>query len=526
MKKLFVILAILSTLLVNAQLGSLPPFTVQVEKVITNNPLPGVHSFAFAQQGSKWLIIGGRINGMHGTNSNSSFPAEFSNNTVIVIDTANWMTYSTSLSNLPKPIADPLRSTNMQYYQDGNYLYMIGGYGRDSVQNKFVTFPVLTSIKVDSTILAVVNGTPINTFIQQLVDTNLKVCGGELQKLNGKFHLMYGHNFNGRYTDPGTPLFTQKYTEEIRSFTINQTQNSLSISNYTVLNDTNNFHRRDLNVIPFINPDNGSQALMSYSGVFRKDKNLPFLEPISFDGTQKNMYSYQQIMNQYTCANLPIYDSISHTMHTLFFGGMSMNDYNQNTSTLTLDTLVPFVDDISCFTIEPNFVMHESIMTTSLPSLLGSNAKLIINNNIAAYSNGVLKLNSIQNKTLVGYLFGGIKSDAPNNPPNSIANDTLYRIYITPLTNQNVAEIKSIKTYSVSPNPVSETSVISFQLKSAQAFTLKLFDSNGKDLGVLEKGYSQGEKINLKRLPLGKGIYFLQLEVKDQSERIKLIIDK
>lgn len=51
-----------------------------------------------------------------------------------------------------------MRSTNMQYYQDGNKLYLIGGYGYDSASNSLITFPVLTVIDVNETMQAIISG--------------------------------------------------------------------------------------------------------------------------------------------------------------------------------------------------------------------------------------------------------------------------------------------------------------------------------------------------------------------------------
>ena len=230
-----------------AQFAPLPPFSISIEKVATPTPLPGFHSFAFAKDKGRWLLIGGRTNGLHGLNPNDGFDASYANNNAVVIDTATWQIYYSSLSNLPYSVADPLRSTNMQYYQDGNYLYMVGGYGRDSVVNKFVTFPKLSSLRVDSTIDAIISNSSISPFIKQATDTNLQVCGGELQKLGSDFYLLYGHNFNGRYDQhAGSSFFTQKYSNQVRKFDIVNSGVSIAVANFVMRTDTNNFHRRDL----------------------------------------------------------------------------------------------------------------------------------------------------------------------------------------------------------------------------------------------------------------------------------------
>ena len=201
-----------------AQFGTMPPFTVQIEPVITT-PLPGIHSFAFAQSGNKWLIIGGRTNGLHGLNSSGSFPPEDKNDLVTVIDTSTWAFYTADLNQLPKAIADPMRSTNMEYIQEGSYLYMVGGYGYDSVASIYVSFPKLTAIHVDNMIDAVINATPIAPTIRQVTDTNFSICGGDLGKIGSDFYLIFGHNFGGRYTDPPSPIFTQTYSDRIKKFT-------------------------------------------------------------------------------------------------------------------------------------------------------------------------------------------------------------------------------------------------------------------------------------------------------------------
>ncbi|HEY6159759.1 MAG TPA: hypothetical protein VI112_01010, partial [Bacteroidia bacterium] len=53
--------------MLSAQFGAQPPFVFDLEAVNAN--LPGHHSFAFAQAGNKWLIIGGRTTGLHGMSS-------------------------------------------------------------------------------------------------------------------------------------------------------------------------------------------------------------------------------------------------------------------------------------------------------------------------------------------------------------------------------------------------------------------------------------------------------------------------
>lgn len=49
-------------------------YSMELKPVIIEN-LPGLHSYAFAQHGGKWLIIGGRKDGLHARTPFDSFPA-------------------------------------------------------------------------------------------------------------------------------------------------------------------------------------------------------------------------------------------------------------------------------------------------------------------------------------------------------------------------------------------------------------------------------------------------------------------
>ncbi|MDA0729241.1 MAG: hypothetical protein O3C18_06080 [Bacteroidetes bacterium] len=50
------------------------PFSVEVTAVDLPD-MPGVHSFAQAQHEGKWLILGGRLDGLHARQPFNAFPA-------------------------------------------------------------------------------------------------------------------------------------------------------------------------------------------------------------------------------------------------------------------------------------------------------------------------------------------------------------------------------------------------------------------------------------------------------------------
>ncbi len=494
-----------------AQFGALPPFTIDIEAV--TNVVPGIHSYAFAQSGSKWLIIGGRTNGLHGFSSNDGFPTMYANNDIVVIDTTNWQYWTSTLNVLPYNIADPLRSTNMQFSHDSAYLYISGGFGFDSIQFIYTTFSTMTAIHVDNMINAVMSANPIAPHIRQITNSNLRVCGAEMHKMGNQYYLVFGHDFTGIYTDPPTPLFTQTYTNQVRRFTLFDDGSTLTVSNFTNFTDTANYHRRDLNVFPMVEPG-GTFALGCYAGVFRYNINLPFFQPVYINGSGINVDPYNQVMSHYTCAGIPAFDSVTNKMYTTFFGGIGMYDYNPQNNTVVVDSQVPFIRDITTMTRHQNGFTEERVLPVQLPGLLGSNAEFIIREDLPVYANGVIRLRDLPiQRILAGYIHGGIRANNPNITLSS-ANDTVYRIYITPdFTIGRPDSEFEIGSMSFYPNPVHSGATLQFKLTKESSPIILIHDVYGRLIKeqaterLAAGAYTLG--IDLENLPAG--IYVLSL---------------
>lgn len=521
-----VFLASLFPLFAPAQPGPQPPFTIELEAVSTSQQLPGLHSFAFAQSGSKWLFAGGRINGLHGFSTNDNFPVQYANDNLIVIDTATWQVYQSPVAPLGLQLADPLRSTNMQYVQRGDYLYMIGGFGWDSTANGYRTFATLTALRVDSIINAVMNATPLAPHIRQISDTNLRVCGGELAMLGNSFYLIFGHNFNGRYSDPPVPTFTQKYTEQIRKFEIADNGTSLQIQNYTAFTDTNNFHRRDLNVGHVIRP-NGSEALVAYSGVFQKNVNLPWPSPVLIDSSGGTLQSgFTQLLNNYTCGMVPVYDALQGNMHTVFLGGMSWYTYDAQNNAWVYDSLVPFVSEVGMLTNYSNGQWAQSVLPLRMNGLQGSNAKFIAVPTPGQYANDVIHLRNLPGRTLAGYLYGGIQSQLPNLSPVTTAVDTVYRVWITPdfLALPVPETAAGISFARLFPNPAAGNVCLRIKTENNEMLRITLLDAQGKTILQQQQTAQarQQQDVWLNTQELASGLYLVKLETKTGMQILRL----
>ena len=193
-------------------------FTVLIEPISIANA-PSVHSYSWGKTSDgKWVIIGGRIDGLHRRQPFAAFLENDNNKSVYIIDPVVNQTWSKSLSVLQSSIFEQLQSTNQEFYQKENTLYIIGGYGFSATQNDHITYDKLTAIDIDGLANAVINSTTILPYFRQITDSNLAVTGGQLGLLNDIFYLCGGQYFEGRYNPMGPnngPGFIQNYTEEI-----------------------------------------------------------------------------------------------------------------------------------------------------------------------------------------------------------------------------------------------------------------------------------------------------------------------
>ena len=442
------------------------PFALELQELAFDG-LPALHSFAFAQSGGKWLIVGGRTNGLHSfTRSRGSqppqnaFPPNHANRRVWVIDPATGQSWSSPLQNLTPALADALSANNTESYQDGNFLYVIGGYGLDSQSNKMTTFGTLTALKVQETIQAVINNQPLAPHIQQVTTYTdqtrggaarslyFQAAGGGLEKVGNFFYLVFGQLFDGLYSvDPGDagrwPI-QQKYTERIVVLTI--TPEPLAATAVKVFEqDPNDFsapyHRRDLNVVAALRPG-GVPRITAYGGVFFPGRDSAYQEPIYLDGgdnpdtaTVTVDKSYQQLMSQYQCPTLLLFNSPTGDMFTALFGGISLHYFDPKTGRFRRDDGLPFIDDITALVHRADGTSAEYLLPVSLPRLLGTNMVFIPRPAVSHAANGVLLLDSIQGRTLVGHLYGGIVSNTLHSGPqaqNTSASNAVFEVWLTP----------------------------------------------------------------------------------------------
>ncbi len=413
------------------------PFILKLEPVIPGG-FTGLQSYAWAKSGSKVLLVGGRTDGLHRRQPFAAFNKKYNNTDFVVIDLQSEKVWKKSVNGLPAKLAEQLQSSNMEFFQEQNSLFIIGGYGYSETARDHITHPYLVSIKVTELINAITDGKEITPYIIQTKDDRMAVTGGRLNKLGNLFYLVGGQRFDGRYNPHGPdhgPGFSQQYTNQIRKFSVTEKNGELAIENYFAVTDTALLHRRDYNLLNQYD-ENGREILTIYSGVFQYNKELPFTTLIDItDDNHREVPSFNQQFSNYHSATLPAYDQKSRTLYSIFFGGIAQN-FIASDGTIKMDNNVPFVNHISVVERKGNTV-KEHLLTEKLSGYFGAAAEFIPASEKLFSSNGILQLEKTGRKPLLaGYIIGGIDSRSPNvfwsnEAEPSRASPVIWKVYIT-----------------------------------------------------------------------------------------------
>lgn len=487
--------------------GAALPFSIELQTPFTFDKVPALHSYSAAQadvDGVKWLLIGGRIGGLHSFDAptppdpTNSFPRDTANDRAWVIDIARKQVWSMPLTELiPAETIDKfqLRASNAISCQVGDRLYIMGGYGfspKAETAKKTQTFGTLTAIQVSAVIKAVKAQQPVVAAdVTQIEDPKFKITGGELLPFYGsrppkpsdsaarkadasangtapaasslQLCAIFGQVFDGLYSvQPAATggLFQQSYTEQIAIFNITETPTLDLISCDTFPNfgalkppqfdgykfpdflQIQPYHRRDLNVLPAISPD-GKPRIGVYGGVFRPGSFEGYVEPIYIDGIKEypndiqgaqwpyttffpgTDHSFQQLLNQYKCAALPVYSTANNQMTTIFFGGISNYRYDATNNQLLKDPIkiapngrpivdgVPFAQEVTSIVVRKDGSSVGYVLPISMPGFLGAGADLLIDPSIPQTQGGVIQFDQITEPKTIGYIYGGIQAFGP-----------------------------------------------------------------------------------------------------------------
>ncbi len=432
------------------------PYTIRIEQAEFSLP-NGLHSFAYAVNKSKWLLIAGRTNGLHGFDAgDNNFPPSAQNTVAYVVDSKTGQVWTRNLTETASGFSqreiDYLSVTSPQFYQKSGTLYITGGYGVDTETGLFGTKDTLTAIDVKGMMKWVQNSHHKHSakhYTRFIHHPIVQVTGGYMDiGQDDVTLLMMGQNFTGFYHDDSNGA----YTQQIRRFRIFDDGHDLSIR---VLNShpkhpNANFRRRDLNIIPVMHTlyDVPSPAFVAYSGVFTEDTGIWTIPVfISFDGKpqMENPWSpkaFKQGMNNYASATIGLFSDENGKMYSTFLGGISYGYYDNGV--FTTDSEFPFINQVTTVSLSGKGIYKQYLMDAEYPQipipgtnpqtyyLFGAGAAFIKTKEISAYSNGVIRLDRVKKPdTLLGFVVGGIQSKLPNTNTQADSGASTYIFRVT-----------------------------------------------------------------------------------------------
>lgn len=508
-------------------------YEVKLESVTIPN-LGGLQSYSVAEMNGEWLILGGRLDGLHQRQPFAAFDAAGNNIQAFVVNPETKEVWSATYENLNAELKEQLSSTNIQFYKDGDFLILTGGYGFSPTSNDHITFPRITAVNIPALIEEVKNNSiSSNSFITKL-DQQFAVTGGRLAKIGDRFYLVGGHRFDGRYNPMGPdhgPGFEQEYTHEIRSFELSIEDSEMSINHFPVVHDEMHLRRRDYNLVPQIK--NGEEELMIFSGVFKNNSDTPWLYPVQITSDSYTpMEDFTQNFNHYHCPTLPIYNESKDEMHTIFFGGIAQ--FYMDGDIMVQDNDVPFVNTIANVSRDGDGSLGEQILPTEMPGFLGAGSEFIIDPASPLFNDNIINGDEIGDDYMsVGYIFGGIRSTMPhvffsNDENASEAVNTVYKVSIRKKTvsNNTVSELNSEKLL-IYPNPANNLVRVSILLNEISDINIEVFDMNGRLVGeqlVPGTELATGQNfIVLNKLNVDFGEYLYKFKIDDKVITRKVI---
>ena len=427
--------------------------------------VPGLQSFAAGQVGDQWVVLAGKTGGMH------SF--ESGNSSAWVIDPVTKQAWGRNLddptSGLSQQAIYSLSSSNPQSYQRDETLFITGGYVYETSIDNFTTYNDLTAVDLPELIDWVKSPgslLPSNTILQTAgamgTGTDyegglFQVTGGGMFEVGGQTQIIFGQMYEGHYMHDGS---YQKYTSQVRTLNIDydHAAGSLGYSNGAVQpagGDPSQFMRRDLNAFPVLSKDTAGDDQLSglaLSGVFYvgsgiwtvpveiSPTGIPSMQDPATDPTV-----FKQALNGYESAKMGMYSPTTGEMTEVLFGGITANEYVNDPASgnIVYTSSFPFTNQISAVTIDPAGQYSQTYLG-DYPRLdspadtryfFGSNAQFFRSADIALLEGDIIDLDAISDRTLLGYIYGGIAAGSPNGgfSGDSIASPQVFTVEFVPV---------------------------------------------------------------------------------------------
>ncbi len=414
--------------------------------------LPTLQSYAVGSYNGEWIFVAGRTNGLHNFTNDGllNFPPAFQNQDIWIVDPTTKQTWSRSIatSDLSSTAINALSATSPESVQNGNTLYVAGGYLYAS--GTFTTYNTLTALDLPGVVDWVKNGSSsLASQVRQTTDAAVQVTGGRMDMVNGKTLLSFGQDFEGPYT-PGA---NGVYTQQVRSFTINDSGGNLSISDVSASIADPNFRRRDMNIVPIVTTGSTGPALVALSGVFTTSGGAWTVPvEISADGTPSmadpnNPATFKQGMNNYAAPSIVLYSQTRDENNIVVLGGISLE--TNMSGTFVPDNELPFTSQATTIVRNSDGIYTQYYLgdvypdvideSTGNPLLFGAGAEFLRNPNLALVD-GAINLDALTTETMLGWVFGGIAAQQANDGATAGSNE-LFEVWYTPVPEPSVTAL-------------------------------------------------------------------------------------
>lgn len=481
----------------------------------TLSKAPALQSFAHGTNGADWLLFAGRTNrskddgGLHGIingdyAAKSFLPPSF-NEDIFVYNVENDKVWSMSFDDMLasvksykssnaalakklKEYATVFRNSNPLVTQDGDFLYLVGGYGTPldatTKSSAYQTFDHVARIHVPS-IINLVKGENVSEIDWSKIfsfgrDVKLKSTGAEIFMIEGKLYLAGGHDFGKG------ALNGQKYVDAVYPFSV--TPSSASPIDLNIIVDApitdvpvdslktaysdnhSTFRRRDGPVVQslFTNSGTGNltEGLTFYSGVFQPDsavhsvdaagkkkttnwrrawRDAIYVHPVNNASTSYTVDSNydQENKNVYACADFGVFDEATGKIHTFLIGGigdglsagpLQVSGFTNGAMQITFD-----INNMSSkWSVKDNIFNSENFYGAESAFIYNTESNITLYN---AHSGAQTEL--VDSKTTftgsssveLGYVYGGIESFEPNpgtfGPKKSRASNKIWKVTLT-----------------------------------------------------------------------------------------------
>lgn len=433
------------------------PYVVEIREVsLAPAALPAIHSFATGEWDGQWVILSGRTSGLHGMTGRYGFDSVYENRDVWVINPTTKQSWKKSLesspaSGLSQDEVDSLSGTNNEFYQDGETLILVGGYGYKRSVSDHVTYDRISAIDLPGLISWVkasagAEMTRAKDHIQQVIDPYFQVTGGALEKIGDEYQLIFGQNYPGRYR----PGFNGRYTRQVRRFKTTNASGGFGVPSASKIATppSDDYRRRDLNVVTILERsglnDFREKALV-LSGVFTPDDGawtMPVVVGAGGNVTMSNPASattLKQGFQVYHNAKCTLFDRGSSESHTLLFGGLTVLEKDADSNTFVRDDQVPFTNQCSLVVRDSSGQLSQYWLPTRFPEIktdgkeirFGTNAEFYPAPGVPKLHHRVIDLTAINSPTVIGHIFGGLISDAGNRG-NTGATGRVFEVVLTP----------------------------------------------------------------------------------------------